>query len=268
MPLPGEKKLSEARFNAGSGRTLWRLVILTLCLFVLAALFVDAVFSLPAEVSRLLGYFDTFVCFIFLGDFIYNLITSANRGAYLLRWGWLDLLSSLPNLRFLRWGRLARLLRIVWLIRGFRSFRELIALIYRNRAQGTLATVALLSFLLVVFAAIAVLLCETVPAANIRTAPQALWWAWVTITTVGYGDFYPVTPAGRLVALGLMTAGVGLFGVFTAYIATFFINGEDELRAEKAERQEKVETTLLLDELRAIRRSLEQREGKSEKKID
>lgn len=52
---------------------------------------------------------------------------------------------------------------------------------------------------------------------------NALWWAYVTITTVGYGDKFPVTTEGRLIASILMTAGVGLFGTFTAYVASWFV---------------------------------------------
>ncbi|MBN2705406.1 MAG: potassium channel family protein [Deltaproteobacteria bacterium] len=254
------KRNSAQRQSPGPGRTLWRLVILILCVFVMAALFADVAFDLPLEVSRLLSHVDVFVCLIFLGDFFYNLLTAEKKLSYFLRWGWLDLLSSLPNLRLLRWGRLARLLRILWLIRGFRSFKELFAQAYRNRTQGSLVTVALLAFLLVVFAAIAVLLCETGPGANLKTAADALWWACVTITTVGYGDFYPVSTCGRLVALALMTAGVGLFGTSTAFIATLFLQpGGDSSSAAKIAVKPVGDPRLdeLQTELQLIRESLE-----------
>jgi len=61
------------------------------------------------------------------------------------------------------------------------------------------------------------------PNSNIKTAEDALWWAYVTITTVGYGDRFPVTTEGRLIASLLMTAGVGLFGTFAGYISSLFI---------------------------------------------
>ena len=71
--------------------------------------------------------------------------------------------------------------------------------------------------------AIGILQVEKDPNSNIKTAEDALWWAYVTITTVGYGDKYPVTTEGRLIAVVLMTGGVGLFGTFTAYIASWFV---------------------------------------------
>jgi voltage-gated potassium channel len=67
---------------------------------------------------------------------------------------------------------------------------------------------------------ILVLLAESpAPDANIHTASDAMWWVYVTITTVGYGDRYPVTSAGRLVGVLVMTTGVGLFGTLAGFIA-------------------------------------------------
>jgi voltage-gated potassium channel len=66
------------------------------------------------------------------------------------------------------------------------------------------------------------------PEANIKTASDAIWWGYVTITTVGYGDLYPVTNSGRTVGIFLLTAGVGLFGVLTGYLANAFLAPPDE----------------------------------------
>ena len=73
------------------------------------------------------------------------------------------------------------------------------------------------------------------PNANIKTASDALWWAYVTVTTVGYGDKYPVTTAGRFVGVLLMTIGVGLFGVLTGYLANAFLKPTAESQSEQAE---------------------------------
>jgi voltage-gated potassium channel len=64
--------------------------------------------------------------------------------------------------------------------------------------------------------------------ANISTGGDAFWWAFVTITTVGYGDRYPTTGLGRIMAMVLMTVGVGVFGVLTSYMASVFLAPDDE----------------------------------------
>jgi voltage-gated potassium channel len=62
---------------------------------------------------------------------------------------------------------------------------------------------------------------------SIQTFADALWWAAATITTVGYGDVYPRTAAGRGVAVVLMLIGISLFGLLTARVAAFFVETDD-----------------------------------------
>jgi voltage-gated potassium channel len=87
---------------------------------------------------------------------------------------------------------------------------------------------------MIVFCAIGMLEVEhDAPGSKIKTAEDALWWAYVTITTVGYGDVVPVTREGRMIAAVLMTVGVGLFGTFTAYVASWFVEKKEEERQEE-----------------------------------
>ena len=84
------------------------------------------------------------------------------------------------------------------------------------RFQDSFIFVILTAFILTTLSAVAILCIKaSAQQANIKGAEDALWWAWVTITTVGYGDFYPVTTEGRILASFLMSADVGIFGVFT-----------------------------------------------------
>jgi voltage-gated potassium channel len=140
-----------------------------------------------------------------------------------MKWGWIDLISSIPMVDFVRAGRILRLIRLLRIVRAFRSTNQLIRHIFRNRAQGTFTSVAMLAVLLIIFSSIAILQVETDPNSNIKSAEDAIWWAYVTITTVGYGDKFPVTSEGRIIAAILMTGGVGLFGTFTAYVASWFV---------------------------------------------
>jgi voltage-gated potassium channel len=74
---------------------------------------------------------------------------------------------------------------------------------------------------MITFSSIAILQFENAPDSNILTAEDALWWSYTTITTVGYGDRFPVTTEGRLIGVALMTVGVGIFGTYTALIAAW-----------------------------------------------
>nr|WP_317046583.1 potassium channel family protein [Adhaeribacter arboris] len=113
-----------------------------------------------------------------------------------------------------------RLIRLLRILRAFRSTKHLVNHIFKNRVQGTFSAGATITVLMVLFSAIAILQVETDPNSNIKTAEDALWWAYVTITTVGYGDKFLVTTEGRVIAALLMTIGVGLFGTFTAFVAS------------------------------------------------
>lgn len=82
------------------------------------------------------------------------------------------------------------------------------------------------------------------PGGNIETFADALWWALVTSTTVGYGDHFPVTNEGRAVAVVLMLVGIGVFGVVTANIAAYFVEESDDDAAEVKERLARIEQLL------------------------
>jgi voltage-gated potassium channel len=161
---------------------------------------------------------------IFLGDFFYRLLTAPSKSTYFLReFGWADLLSSLP-LTQTKILRVFRLWRVIRLVRNF-GLRNLAREFIENRAANALLTVVFLVFCVLQFGSLAVLSAEkSSPDANIKNASSALWWTYVTITTVGYGDRFPVTNAGRIVGVFVMTAGVGLFGTLSGFLANTFLS--------------------------------------------
>jgi len=221
----------------------YQLFILALSLFVLFALAIQSTTELEPGTRTILEYADFGVCLLFLADFVLSLARAPNRLAYLARWGWIDLLSSVPALDQLRWGRAARVLRVLRVLRGVRASKILSGFILQRRSESAFLAVALLSIVLLVSGSIAVLQFEVgAEGANIKSAEDALWWAITTITTVGYGDRYPITTEGRILAAGLMVAGVGLFGTFTGFVASWFLEAPaaqqthdlDEIRADLA----------------------------------
>lgn len=205
----------------------YQIFMLLLSVFVLVSLAAETLTDLDPEVSTILLYADTAVCGIFLLDFIMSLTRAPDRKRYFVTWGWIDLLSSIPAISVLRWGRAARVLRILRVLRGVRAARILGGLVAARRGQTVVLGAVLVSILSVVVASIAVLQFERPAGGNIETGVDALWWSFVTVTTVGYGDSFPVTVEGRLVATVLMTVGVCLIGALAAYLASWFIEPEE-----------------------------------------
>lgn len=197
-------------------------LVLILSIYVLGSLIVDSVVVLPKETSSLLNYIDNLICVFFFIEFCIRFYQAESKMKF-MRWGWIDLISCIPMVDYLRAGRLLRLIRLLRIVRAFRSTKHLVDHVFANKAKGALTSASIIAVLLVIFSAIAILQVENDPNSNIKTAEDAIWWAYVTITTVGYGDKFPVTTEGRIIAAVLMTAGVGLFGTFTAYVASWFV---------------------------------------------
>jgi len=197
------------------------ILVILLSVYVLGALLAETFFTLDHEMATLLNLIDNLICGVFLLDFGVR-YSRAESKLQFMKWGWIDLLSSIPVLDQFRAGRLIRLVRLLLVLRIFRSVRQLVNHFYSSRTYGAFSTAAVVAVLMVLGASIAILQYEAVPEGNIETAEDALWWSYVTMTTVGYGDKYPVTTEGRLIAAILMTVGVGLFGTFTGLLSSWF----------------------------------------------
>lgn len=234
--------------------TLHQVIMLVLSIYVVVALLIRELVPMQEQTRQLLDQVDTAICFYFLYDFFLRLYQAPDKWLF-LQWGWIDLLASIPALDWFRLGQLVRVFRILRMVRSFRSIRSFLNYLFRDRSNGTLAVVLLSSILLMIFGAVAILYTERVPEANIKTPSDALWWAFVTITTVGYGDKFPVTTFGRLIAAVLMVAGVGLFGTFTGYVANFFVEDEQE--------QTDNDMKILISEVRQLRHKIEELEKRS-----
>jgi voltage-gated potassium channel len=127
----------------------------------------------------------------------------------------------LRPLRFLRIGRAATSMRAVRLaVMLARSERAAKIVLTRHKLHYLI----LVAMVVVVGAAALVAELERgAPDGNIESFPEALWWALTTVTTVGYGDTFPVTAAGRGTAVVLMLLGIGIFGVLAASLASYFV---------------------------------------------
>jgi voltage-gated potassium channel len=169
-----------------------------------------------SETAQLINYFDHAICAIFFADFLRNLIKAPHKGRYIYTWGILDLAASIPAVETLRFVRLARLIRV---IRAIKSVRALILTIKTDPRNALFAGVLALTVLGLVGGCFGVLHFESqAPDGNITNASDALWWSITTVSTIGYGDFYPVTTGGRFCAALLMALGIGLFATLAGVV--------------------------------------------------
>lgn len=201
---------------------LFNILILVLSLYVLLSLLISTLFELSVELTNLLNYIDNAICVVFLIDFGIRFRNAQNKLEF-MRWGWIDLIASIPSVEFLRAGRILRLIRLIRVFRALKSTKLIYEHINRSKKQSAITSVALISILMVIFSSIAILQFEIDVNSNIKTAEDAIWWSYVTITTVGYGDKFPITTEGRIIGAILMTAGVGIFGTFTALVSSWFL---------------------------------------------
>jgi voltage-gated potassium channel len=162
---------------------------------------------------------------ILLAEYVVRLVVTPDRRGYLRR-RWVEPATvAVPPLQGWRLVGIEKMsllvreaeLRVEVILRHHSLFRVLIA------AAATLFLGAWL-----------VLLLEgNAKGSNIHDYPDALWWAIVTVTTVGYGDRYPVTEGGRVVAAVLMLLGIGLIGVLTATVASVFVKEHTDASKEE-----------------------------------
>jgi len=193
-----------------------RLPMTLLSVVFLAALTLPELVDMPPALEETLEAVNWLIWAIFAFELGLMTYLASDRRRY-LRQHWVDVLTVLvPFLRPLR------LLRVV--IVSARLWTEAKALIY----QRTFSTVAMTALVSSVAAATLVYAVERGGEGPIQTYPDALWWAAATITTVGYGDVFPKTAAGRGIAFLLMLIGISVFGVLTARVAALFVQENEE----------------------------------------
>jgi voltage-gated potassium channel len=211
---------------------------------------------------------DAVLTVFFVIDVVARLRAAPSWRQYLLRErGWLDVLGSLPGLRVLRIFRVVR----AWTLMRTYGLRTMGGYLMRDRARSALYLITILVVVILEFTATTVLRFESgAPGANITTGGDALWWALVTVTTVGYGDQYPVTPGGRAVGVLLLLGGVVLFATLSGFLANAFLaptaeeaEADDRAADDRATQAAAVREMLVLlrrqeEETAALRRRLEE----------
>ena len=162
-----------------------------------------------------------------------------------------------PAAGLFRIARLSRLARITRLLRG-NNRKQLVEDVVRNRGQYAVFITVLSALIVLSVSSVLMVQFEAeAPGANITTGGDALWWGFTTITTVGYGDQFPVTLLGRATAVFVMFAGVGIIGSLASILASVLVPPRDTDETDEPETASSAGAqTGLVDELAAIRAEL------------
>jgi voltage-gated potassium channel len=243
---------------------LYELFIGILTLFALGVMVVELLAS-AGPVIEVLSGIDALLCLLFVADFARSLRRAPVKRAYLWPYGVVDLLGSVPGvgpLALLRLFRLSRLSRATRSLQG-EGPRHIVRQFVRRRSEAALYVIVLSSLAVLTIGSLLVASVEpSVAHSNIKTGGDAFWWAFVTITTVGYGDRFPVTPEGRIVGGMTMLLGIGVFAVFTGYLSGAFLGGRSPDTRSASDQTTAAELVALRAEVGALREALLGREGR------
>lgn len=205
--------------------TTYEFFILAISVLSISNMVLAVVLPFESQSWWLVATIDALLTIVFVGDFVFRLLTAPTKGWYLRHGGVFDLLGCVPGLRIFRLFRIVRAVRVVRRLGGARVLGEL----RDGLASGTLYLVVFLGVTTLEFVGLLQLYFEEdAPGANITTSGDALWWGYVTATTVGYGDQFPVTTGGRIVGVLMLTVGVALFATFSGFLANAFLSSKEK----------------------------------------
>ncbi|MCG3142306.1 MAG: hypothetical protein HDKAJFGB_03743 [Anaerolineae bacterium] len=247
----------------------YSIFILVLTILSLALMVVQFLLPPDSETWKLVNLYNNLTCIIFLADFALHMLQGPRWQDYFFgQRGYFDLLGSIPNFGFSQYTAILRIFRISRLLRLRRLMnpanRKLLREeVINNRGAYALFFTLMLVALVITIGSIMVLFFESQsPDANIQDGGDAVWWCFVTITTVGYGDRFPVTEGGRFTGVFIMAAGVGVIGALASILASILVPQpkEPEPQAPQSISASAVEQELaaMKKELGALRELLEQ----------
>lgn len=210
-------------------KTLYELFIGLLALMLSIMLILDLMYILPIIVVESFYCINLIVSVVFLLDYIISFMISNKNTKFIVN-NIIDLISSIP---FIFIGELITNSNLIWFINintQFKIAKLIILLIliikFKNKIKGTVKRNKF-NYLLIVTTIIIVLGAVTIALLEDMTFGDAIWWSFVTFTTIGYGDVLITTTLGRLTAVLLMIFGIGFIGVTISSITAYIINSGD-----------------------------------------
>ena len=218
----------------------WEIFVLGCALLSILNLVLEIVIRNP-DLTQVVTLMDVVLILVFAIDFVRRMRVATDDRAYFGPGrGWLDLVSIIPMLRI---ARILRIVRVSRIVRRMGGLERALLMFFKDKATGGLLLVVLIAIMVMEFGSLAVLFAERAsPGANITSAGDALWYTVVTMSTVGYGDQYPVTELGRLFGAVIIVVGVGVFGTLTGYLANIFLSPSDNHADDVASADESILT--------------------------
>lgn len=194
-------------------KILYEIVMSVLSLVVISVLFIEFQYTLADDTTIIFYMIDQVILLIFAIDYFTRLYCNQDKKKY-IKSNIVELIAIIPfgtMFRAVRIIRILRLLRFVSVLgRAYKKFSKFLNTNGLNYALSVTSVITLIGTVAIKFT-------------ENMTLKDALWWTFVTITTVGYGDISPSTGLGRVIASILMLVGIGCIGMLTGTIATFFI---------------------------------------------
>nr|WP_288974504.1 potassium channel family protein [uncultured Blautia sp.] len=195
---------------------------------------------------------DNIILIIFVFDYFIRLFLSSDKKSF-IKDNVLDLIAIIPfnsvfrAFRIFKLGKLVRLMKLTKLTKLTRFFAYLFR--FLDKIKSFIDTNGFKYMLLITafFIGVGGVLIHYAEGMSIS---DGLWWAFVTATTVGYGDISPASPTGRLVAMALMLVGIGLIGSLTSTITSFFFNARSRKRNFESETIENIK--IRLDDIKSL----------------
>ncbi|RNF41278.1 potassium channel family protein [Planococcus salinus] len=192
-------------------------------IFMLLLIIVSLFFAFSDNDALVL--YDRIIWMVFVLDYTIRLVLAKDRWEYVKKHPF-ELIAIIPLDAIFRAARFVRFFRILRLVGiGSRFVKPVYGLLRTNGLDKLLTVAVVLLFII----PIPIILVEP----GINTFSDALWWAIVTTTTVGYGDISPTTPLGRVLAVILMLVGIGIIGTFTSSITSYFGNRNKKTHNEQ-----------------------------------
>ncbi len=222
--------------------------ILALIFLNVAAVILETVDSANIRFGEFLHWFEVVSVCVFTVEYVgrlWSCVTDERfkgvifgRARFVFRaMSLIDLIAILPfylpfvgiDMRFVRVLRLLRIVRVAKVGRYY-SGLQLLGRVLKAKKEELVLTTAIM-FLLLIFSASLVYYCEHADQPELYpNIPETMWWAVVTLTTVGYGDIYPITPIGKLIAAGIAVLGIGMFALPTGILGAGFV---EEIQKKK-----------------------------------